>query len=104
MARVREQAIETAFELADITLHLLRDEVDDVRRNRAEHRSNEFRAQDRDPRLEVGWLDVGDESPFEPRAQTVFEDHHRPWRSIAGQHNLSARIVDGVERVEQLFL
>ena len=44
------------------------------------------------------------EAPLEARPQTVLEDGHRSRRAIAGQHDLAARLVDGVEGVEELLL
>ncbi len=49
-------------------------------------------------------LNVGDEPPFEARPQTILEDRHGAWRTIAGQNDLAARLMNAVERVEKLFL
>ena len=61
-------------------------------------------AQDRDPRLEVGRLDVGDQAPLEPRAQPLLERRDLARRPVGGDHDLPAGLVDRVEGVEELLL
>ena len=61
-------------------------------------------AQDRDPGLELGRLDVGDQAPLEPVAQPVFEGDQLLGRPVAGDHDLLVGVVQRVERVEELFL
>jgi hypothetical protein len=61
-------------------------------------------SQDRNPRLEVGRLYVGDQPPAESAAEARFEILQQFRRPIGGHHDLLLRIVQGVERVEELFL
>ena len=61
-------------------------------------------AQDRDPRLEVGRLDVGDQPPFEARAQPLLERRDLARRPVARHDDLPAGLVERVEGVEELLL
>ena len=63
-----------------------------------------FFSQDRHLRFEVGRLDVGDESPFEPRSQALLERRNVFRRSVGGEHDLFLRLVECVEGVKELFL
>jgi hypothetical protein len=63
-----------------------------------------LRLQDREPCLFVGWLDVGDESPLEPRSQPGLKALDRARWPVACHDNLAAVGVQVVERVEELFL
>src|SRR5204862_3153350 len=56
------------------------------------------------PRLEIGRLDVRDETPLEPRSQALLEGRDLPRRPVARDHDLPARLVQGVEGVEELLL
>jgi len=60
--------------------------------------------EDRDPRLEVGRLDVGDEPPFEPRAQARLERRKLARLPIRRDDDLLAGLVQAVEGVEKLLL
>src|SRR5690606_14006839 len=66
------------------------------------HRS--LLAQDRDTRLEVGRLDVGDETPLEAVAEPVLERLEELGRTVGGQHDLLVGVVQCVEGVEELLL
>src|SRR5690606_30834147 len=61
-------------------------------------------AQDRDTRLEVGRLDVGDETPLEAVAEPVLERLEELGRTVGGQHDLLVGVVQCVEGVEELLL
>src|SRR5690606_34503523 len=61
-------------------------------------------AQDRDTRLEIRWLDVRDESPLEARDQALLEPRDLLRRTVARHHDLALRIMQRVERVEELLL
>ena len=97
---VRRYAVQASLKLADAVarppsqrLHHLRWHIDVERRR--------LGPQDREPRLEVGRLNVGDQPPLEPRPQSVVQRFQRPRRPVAGQHHLAARVVKLVEDVEQ---
>ena len=55
-------------------------------------------------RLEIRRLDVGDQAPLEARAQTLFERGNLVRRTIAADDDLLLRVVQRVERVEELVL
>src|SRR5215831_11516371 len=55
-------------------------------------------------RVSSSRLDVGEQAPFEPAAQPVFEGHQALGRAVAGDDDLLARVVQRVEGVEELFL
>ena len=79
------------------------DELEHVRRRgQPVHRG--LLAQDRDPGLEVGRLDVGDQAPLEPVAQPVLERLEPLGRAVGGQHDLLVGVVQRVEGVEELLL
>ena len=59
---------------------------------------------DGDPRLEVRRGQVGDETPLEPAAQAFLERQDGLRRPIGAQDDLLAVLMDGVERMEELFL
>ena len=61
-------------------------------------------ADDGHPRLKVRRLDVGGEAPLEAGAQTLFQAFYFLRRAVAGQNDLLARAVEGVEGVEELLL
>ena len=61
-------------------------------------------AEDRDTRLEVGRLDVGDQAPLEARAQPVLERLDVARRAVRAHHDLPACLVERVEGVEELLL
>ena len=61
-------------------------------------------AQDRDARLEVGRLDVGDQAPLEARAQPFLERLDVARRPVGAHHDLAAGLVERVEGVEELLL
>jgi hypothetical protein len=61
-------------------------------------------AEDRDARLEVGRLDVGDQAPLEPVAQPVLDVVELLGRPVGGEDDLLVGVVEGVEGVEELLL
>jgi hypothetical protein len=63
-----------------------------------------FLLQDGDFGLEIGGLNVGDQSPLEAAAQAVFDLGELFGRAIAGDDDLLHRVVQGVEGVEELLL
>ena len=82
--------------LGDERQHLRVGHVDPVRLH--------LLAQDRDARLEVGRLDVGDQAPFEAAAQPRLERRDVARRPVARHDDLRAGLVERVERVEELLL
>jgi hypothetical protein len=66
--------------------------------------ASDFLREDRDLRLDVGRLDVGDEAPLEAAEEALFEGRDLAGRAVAGDHDLLLGIVKRVEDVEELFL
>src|ERR1700730_7993557 len=54
--------------------------------------------------LKIGWLDIGDEAPFEARAQPLLDGGDFLRWAIRGDHDLFLLVVESVERVKKLFL
>ncbi len=52
-------------------------------------------AKDREPCVDVGRADVGDEACLEALAQTIFQRLEVAWRAIGGEHQLSCRLRGG---------
>ena len=95
---------ERPFELADVRADATRDEGQHLGIRDRDLLGLDPLAQDRDPRLEVGSLDVGQETPLETRAQPVSELADVPWRPVGRDDDLRPALVERVERVEELFL
>ena len=84
---------------------MLRDETNDVFGNRQLEMIKEcLVSQDRDSVLKIRELDVGDHSPLKPTYQTSLESRYLRGRTITRQDNLPTRLIQSVERVEELFL
>ena len=81
-ARAREKLDQGAFELADVALDALGDELEDVVRD-LHLLLLDLLAEDRDARLYVGRLDVRDEAPLEARHEALLERRESP--SAAGR-------------------
>ena len=100
---VCDDANERAFELADVR----RNDLGDERRYLVGH-GNFFAfglfAQNRFARFQVGSLNVGEQSPFEPGAQPRLEGLDFFGRPVGRNDQLAARLVQRVERVKELFL
>ena len=60
--------------------------------------------QNRDLRLEIGRLNVGDQSPLETRSQPLLERGNFVRRTVAAEDDLLLRVVQRVEGVEELGL
>ncbi len=54
--------------------------------------------------LKVRLLNVGYHSPLEAAYKPCFETRDLRWRAIAGQDDLAAGFVEGVESVKELLL
>src|ERR1700689_4873697 len=61
-------------------------------------------AKDRDPRLKLGRLHIGQQPPLEPAAQPVLQGDQALGRPVGGDDDLLARVVQCVEGVEKLLL
>ena len=61
-------------------------------------------AQDRQAGGEVGRRELGDEAGLEALEQPRLERGHVGRQAVAGQHELAAGLVEGVEGVEELLL
>ena len=94
---------EGTLELADVGLHLGGDELEHVGRHR-EAVVGGLLAQDRDARLQLGRRDVGREAPLEPVAEPFLERLEVLRRTVRGHDDLLVLVVQGVERMEELFL
>ena len=98
-----DEAHERAFELADVGADVRGDEESDVD-GQADVLALGLLLQDGDLGFEVGRLDVGDQSPLEAGAQTVFEVGQLCGRPVAGDDDLLHALVQRVEGVEELLL
>ncbi len=101
--RVRDDADQRAFELADVR----RNDFGDERRHFVGNRNIlalGLLAQNSFARFEIGRLDIGEQPPLESRAQPRFERLNLFGRTVGRDNELAARFVQCVERVEELFL
>ena len=99
----RGDADQRTLQLADVALDLRRDQFEDVVGN-SDAVHLRLLAQNGDAGLEVGWLNVGDQAPLESCAEPIFKCRKLFRRSVGGNDDLLARIVQRVEGVEELFL
>ena len=100
---VGDDANQRALELADVR----RDDLGDERRHLVGHRNIlalGLFPQNRFARFEIGRLNVGEQSPFESRAQARFERLNLLGRTIGRDDELAPGFVQRVEGVEELFL
>ena len=77
-----DHARERALELADVGLDATGDQVGDVV-GQPDPLDRGLLLEDRDPRLEVGRLDVGDEAPLEAGAQALLDLRDVLGRAVA---------------------
>jgi len=99
---VRSNPGERALELSNVRQHVFGDELEDIGwyRSRSELR---VAAQDRKPGFHVRSLDVRQQAPLEPAAQTVLQSCQMLGMSIRADDELFAGLVESVERVKELF-
>src|SRR5690606_5934293 len=102
-ARERRDADQGALELADVRRDHRGDVLDDVLGD-VDALARRLLAEDRDARLEVGRLHVGDETPLEARAHAILEAREQAGRHVARDHDLLVVVVQRVERVEERLL
>ena len=102
-ARIGHHARQTALELTNVALHMIRDEREhrivnvDIVLPRAV-------AQDRDARFDVRRLNIGNQSPLEARAEALLQLGDLLGRPVGADDDLLVRIVQRVEGVEKLLL
>jgi hypothetical protein len=98
---VGDEPDQRPLELPDVRLDLAGDVDGDVVGQR--HRLGlGLLLENRDLRLEIRRLDVGDEAPFEARPQPLLESRDLVRRAVAADDDLLLRVVQRVERVEEL--
>ncbi len=97
------QTRERALELADVRIDV-RGQVDRDVARQVEALDLGLLLEDRDPRLHVRRLDVGDQSPLEAISQPFLETGDVLRNLVRGQHDLAARFVERVEGVKELLL
>ena len=100
---ISHQANQRAFELANIRFDRARDVFGDVV-GQVDALAVRFFLQDGDLGFEIGHLDVGDQAPFETRAEALLNRGDFLGRAIGGDHDLLLLIVERVESVKELFL
>src|SRR5213594_3783725 len=54
--------------------------------------------------FDIWGLDIGDQSPFETRVETLFDFRDLTRRTIRREHDLLLRVIERIERVKELFL
>src|SRR5581483_2357456 len=92
-ARIRGDTDERAFELAHVVGDVRRDERQHLGRDAVEVLRLGLLAEDGQPGLELRWLDVGDQAPFETGAQTVLERGDGLRRAVRRDDDLAAALV-----------
>src|SRR3990170_5565720 len=102
--RERDDARQRSLELADVPRDATGDERQHLGIRDVDPVSRHLLAEDGDARLEVGRLNVDDEAPLEARAEALLERGDVTRRTVRGQDDLPAGLVEGVERVEELLL
>ena len=100
---ISHQANQRAFELANIRFDGARDVLGHVV---GKLHAFAFRLflQNGDLGFQIGQLNIGDQAPFESRAQTLFNGRNFLRRAIGRDHDLFLLVVKRVERVEKFFL
>ena len=61
-------------------------------------------AQNSDTSLQLGRLNIGNQTPLKARTHTFSKPGELFWRQVGGNHNLLLVIMQGVESMEELFL
>ena len=105
MAELRhgDQAVERAFQLADVGIHVRGDQIQHVVAD-VDLLGFGFFGEDGQARFVIGLLDIRDQAPLKARAQPLFQRGDVLGRPIRGKDDLLAARVQVVERVEKLLL
>lgn len=92
-----------SFDLPDVVAHVGSDIVDDLffQMDAVEFA---FFLDDGDFCLQFGGLDIGEDSPFKPGAEPIFQAGDLFGGSVGAQHNLFSGVMKFVERVEEFVL
>ncbi len=62
-----------------------------------------FFLEDGDPGFDVGRFEIGDQSPFEAGAETLFQVRNFFGRTVAGNDDLFLAVIEMIERVKKFF-
>src|SRR5690242_19831532 len=102
---VCEKLDDRAFELSDVRSDVLSDEPDHVLgHRRLEVVELGFLSENGDAMLQVRQLDIGDHAPLEATDETRLEAWYLFGRTIAGEDDLPARLIESVEGVKEFLL
>ena len=101
--RERRHADQRTLELADVAIDAAGDEFEHVVRHiQAIHLR--LLAQDRDAGLQLGRLNIGDQTPLEAGPQPVLQCRKLFRRAVRRDDDLFVRVVQRIEGMEELFL
>src|SRR6266851_9948816 len=100
---MRHQANQRAFQFTHIRPDVRGDKQRHIRRQCYPFLLRLF-LQDGDFRLQIWRLNIGNQAPLEPAAQAIFEFGQLFWWTVTGDHYLLHRLVQGIKRMEELFL
>ena len=100
---MRLDPVQRAFELADVRGNLVGQEFEHLRRD-FQRDALGLGLQDRQPQFVVGRVDVGDQTPAQPRLQPVFQTFEIARRLVGRNHHLVVLVNQRVEGMEELFL
>ena len=101
--RLGDEGDQHAFQLADVILDVVADEFGNVLGD-LDAFAVHFGVQDGHPGFEVGWCEIGGEAPFEAGDEAFFHAFEVFGRSVGGQDDLFAVLVQLVEDVEKDLL
>ena len=102
-ANVTRHTSEGSFHAANVASYVFGEELNDFRLDGNPHGFCLF-GKDGYSRLQIRGLYIGNQAPLKPRKQPAFDLVDFTGGSIAGQENLSLRIVDVIKSMEKLFL
>ena len=100
---VSAELFDDAFQLADVALYVFSEEVQNII-GEIHIQNLSFALQNGDTELRFGWLDIHDQTAFKSALNALFQVLNVLGRTVRGQYDLFACIVERVERVEELFL